>query len=109
MVQYKVTLSEVNNLPALSSLEGVFKFANGPSPLCFLLRPPGGAGSAARTSLRLLVLSSPAGRSGLPGDRAESLEDVSSTGALLVTLNSESWRRGVEMSEHVGHTLLHAS
>lgn len=80
----------MNNLPGLSTLEGVLKVAMGPSPLCFLLRPLGGAGSAARTSARLLVLPSPAGESDLPGDRAESLEDESSTGALLVTLNSES-------------------
>lgn len=53
--------------------------------------PPGGAGSAARTPARLLVLSSPAAWSDLLGQGADSLEDESSTGKLLVTLNSESW------------------
>lgn len=66
------------------------KIAEGPSPLCFLLMPPGGAGSAARTPARLLVLSSPAAWSDLLGQGADSLEDESSTGKLLVTLNSES-------------------
>lgn len=78
-------------LPGLSCLEGGLKIAEGPSPLCFLLRPPGGDGSAARTSARLLVLPSPAAGSDLPG--ADSLEDESSTTALLATLNSESWTR----------------
>lgn len=76
------------------------KIAEGPSPLCFLLRPPGGGGSAARTSAKLLVLPSPAAGSDLPGGGADSLEDKSSTEALLVTLNSESWtHRQTEISE----------
>ena len=74
-------------------MDGGLKVAEIPSLLCFLLRPPGGAGNAARTSARLLVLPSPAAGSGLPGIRADGLEDELSTGALLVTLNSESWTR----------------
>lgn len=76
------------------------EIAEGPSPLCFLLRQPGGAGRAARTPARLLVLSSPAAESDLPGHGADSLEDESSTGVLLVTLTSESWtHRQTEISE----------
>lgn len=68
------------------------KVAESSSLLCFLLRPPGGAGSAAKTSARLFVLPSPGEGSDLPADRAQSLEDESSTGGLLVIVNSESWK-----------------
>ena len=66
------------------------------SPLCFLLRPLGGNGRAARTLARLLLLlpSSPRARSHLPGEKGSwgvSEEGVSSTG-VLVTLNSDSWK-----------------
>lgn len=78
-------------LPGLSILEGGMKAAEEPSPLSFLFRPPGGAGSVARMPARLLLLPSPTAGSNLPGDRVQSLEDESSTGVLLVTLKSESW------------------
>lgn len=72
-------------------MDGGLKTAEGPSPLCFLLRPPGGAGSVARTLARLLALSFTAAESDLQGHGPDSLEDESSAGALLLTLNSESW------------------
>lgn len=56
--------------------------------LCFLLRPPGGGGSADRTLTRLLELPSPAAGSDLQADRGQNLEDKSSTGALFDALNS---------------------
>lgn len=77
-------------LPSLCSLEGGLKIAEGSSPLCFLLRPPGGAGSAARTLAKLLVLSSPAAGSDLLGHEEDSLDELS-PGEFLVTLNSDSW------------------
>lgn len=88
-------------LLSLCSLEGGLKIAEGSSPLCFLLRPPGGAGSAARTPARLLVLSSPAAGSDLLGHGEDSLEDEPSTGELLVTLNSDSWTRRRKERERV--------
>lgn len=77
-------------LPDLASLEGGLNAAEDSSALCFLLRPQGGAGSAARTSDKLLVLLSPAAGSDFPGKGVESLEDALSIAALLVTQKSES-------------------
>lgn len=79
-------------LPGLRSFEGELKVSERSSLLCFLFRPPEGAGSAAKTLVRLLELPSPAAGSNLPGDRetGERLEEELSTGALLETLNSDS-------------------
>lgn len=62
------------------------------SPLCFLLTPPGGAGSVARTPARLLEVLSPVGGSDLVGHRGGegSLDEDSSNDELW--LKSESWK-----------------
>lgn len=73
-------------------MEEGLKIAEWSSLLCFLLTPPGGAGSAARMPARLLELFSPAGGSGLLGHREGSLGDDSSTGELLEMLKSDSWK-----------------
>lgn len=80
------------SLPGLCTLGEGLKIAEWSSLLCFLLRPPGGAGSAARTPARLLEQFSPAGGSDLLGHREGSLDDDSSTGELLQTLKSDSWK-----------------
>lgn len=81
------------SLPGLCTLEEGLKIAEWSSQLCFLLRPPGGAGSVARTPARLFEQFSPLGGSDLLGHREGSLEDDSSTGELLQMLKSDSWEK----------------
>lgn len=87
------------SLPGLCTLEEGLKIAEWSSPLCFLLRPPGGAGSAARTPARLLEQFSPVGGSDLLGHREGSREDDSSTGELLQMLKSDSWKHRRKQDE----------
>jgi len=69
-------------------LEGGLKAPGGPSSLCFLFRPPGGAGREARTPARLLVLLSSAHR---PGEASGALEEEEHwSRGLLVRMNAES-------------------
>lgn len=74
----------------LRSLEGGLKAR--PSPLCRLLRLPGGAGWAARTLARLLASSSKGFSASLLGDRGCLESEGPSHKELLLTLNSKSWR-----------------
>lgn len=64
----------------------------GLSPLCLLLRPPGGAGRAAKTLARLLASSSKGFSASLLGDRGCLESEGPSHKELLLTLNSKSWR-----------------
>lgn len=95
-----IILGRESLLPGLCTLEGGLKVAEGSSPLCFLLTPPGGAGSAARTPARVFVLFSSAAGSDLLGHREDCLEDDSSTG-VLDTLNSESWKHRQKRREEM--------